>query len=88
LAFVLISFSQVLQTREDGVIIVKRADGSRIVEYLDGTRVTKATNTHVKHVVNQETGESNSVEIEYTDVTVSTQATFYVRFSRLTSRIN
>ena len=52
-------------------MIVKRADGSSIVEYLDGTRVTKATNTRVENVVNQETGESKSVEIKYTAVTVS-----------------
>uniref|UniRef100_A0A7M5X1M2 Sperm-associated antigen 17 n=1 Tax=Clytia hemisphaerica TaxID=252671 RepID=A0A7M5X1M2_9CNID len=62
--------NQVLQTREDGVIIVNRENGTSIVEYLDGTRITMATKTRVDHVVNQETGESREVEAQYQEVLV------------------
>lgn len=62
--------TQVLRTREDGVLIVNRHDGTRIVEYLDGTRVTTAVQSRCEHVVDQETGESVDKDIFYTTITV------------------
>ena len=67
-------FKQVLQTREDGVIIVSRENGTSVVEYLDGTRITMATKTRVDHMINQETGESREVEVQYEEVTVCVQS--------------
>jgi len=54
---------QVLQTREDGVLIVNSPCGKKVVEYLDGTRMTRYE-IEQPPVNNNETGE---VEISSTN---------------------
>ncbi len=67
------TFFKVLETREDGTIIVKRPNGTRIVEHSDGTRITTFLR-EMPRKTEHETGEEEvAVEAEIESIKVGSK---------------